>query len=69
VYAKELGIPDFILIDTDERAVSTTPASGHGVLVVFNEDIAMTPDARKTHNRRAQTRGGGNGGHSSSVGR
>ena len=26
--AIELGIPDFIVIDTDDRTVSTTPASG-----------------------------------------
>ena len=26
--AEELGIPDFILIDTDEQTISTTPASG-----------------------------------------
>ena len=26
--AVELGIPDFVIIDTDEKTVSTTPASG-----------------------------------------
>ena len=42
VHSVELGIPDFILIDTDEETVSTTPASGQNRSTPFT---SFTRDA------------------------
>jgi hypothetical protein len=34
--AIELGIPDFVIIDTDEKSISTTPASGENRSTPFS---------------------------------
>lgn len=49
------------------RVASNSQTSGHGVLVVLNEDISAARDVWKTDNRRVQTFEGSNVGHLGTV--